>query len=62
MKQAFIDTLKAVGLTLAGFLAGFLIAESIIWIARATGTGPLGILAIVCFVLITYINYKIVKK
>lgn len=61
MKTTFIDILKAIGLTLGGFLIGSLLVEGLQWLAKRANIDPIYIVAALIFSLVVYANYKLIK-
>ena len=61
MKRTAIDILKAIGLTLGGFLIGSLLVEGMKWLAKTANIDPIYVVAALIFSLVVYANYKLIK-
>jgi len=61
MKTTVIDILKAVGLTLGGFLIAALIVEGLKWLANQASIDTIYIVALLLFSIVAYANYKLIK-
>jgi len=55
------DILKAVGLTLGGFLIGSLLVECLQWLAKLANIESVYIAALLIFSVVVYANYKLIK-
>jgi len=61
MKRTTIDILKAIGLTLGGFLIGSLLVEGMKWIAKMANIDAIWVAAALLFSVVVYANYKLIK-
>lgn len=61
MKQKLIDILKAVGLTLGGFLIGSLLVQCLQWLAKLANIDSAYILLALLFSVVVYANYKLMN-
>lgn len=61
MKTTVIDILKAIGLTLGGFLIAALIVEGLKWLANQASIDTIYIVALLLFSIVAYANYKLIK-
>lgn len=61
MKRTTIDILKAIGMTLAGFLIGSLLVEGLKWLAKQANLDPIYIVAGMIFSIVVYANYQLIK-
>jgi hypothetical protein len=61
MKKTVLDILKAVGMTLGGFLIGSLACEGLKLVANLTGVNPLYLLGGLLFAVVAYANYQLIK-
>lgn len=61
MKRTTIDILKAIGLTLGGFLIGSLLVEGLRWLAKQANLDPIYIVAGMIFSIVVYANYQLIK-
>lgn len=61
MKRTTIDILKAIGLTLGGFLIASLLVEGLKWLAKQASIDSIYIVLVLLFSVVVYANYKIIK-
>jgi hypothetical protein len=61
MKKTTLDILKAIGITLGGFLVGAAVCEALKLLAKAMNTNPLYFLSGLLFAIVVYANYQLIK-
>jgi hypothetical protein len=61
MNKSTLDIIKAIGLTIGGFLIGLLIAQSLKWISKAANIDMIYIVGILLFLVVAYANYQLIK-
>ena len=61
MKRTTIDILKAIGMTLSGVLIGFVLFQSLKWLANQASVDPIYIVAALIFSVVVYANYQLIK-
>lgn len=61
MKKKTFDILKAIGLTLGGFLIGSLLVQGMKWLAKLASIDSIYVFAALIFSLVVYANYQLIK-
>lgn len=62
MKKTSIDILKAIFMTLAGVLIGYVLVEGLKFLAKLANLDTIYIIAGMIFSIVVYANYQLIKS
>lgn len=62
MKKTSIDILKAIFMTLAGVLIGYVLVEGLKFLAKQANIDTVYIIAGMIFSIVVYANYQLIKS
>lgn len=62
MKKTSIDILKAIAMTLAGVLIGYVLVEGLKFLAKQANIDTVYIIAGMIFSIVVYANYQLIKS
>ena len=62
MKKTSIDILKAIAMTLAGVLIGYVLVEGLKFLAKQANIDTIYIIAGMIFSIVVYANYQLIKS
>ena len=62
MKKTSIDILKAIFMTLAGVLIGYVLVEGLKFLAKQANIDTIYIIAGMIFSIVVYANYQLIKS
>lgn len=62
MKRTTIDILKAIFMTLAGVLIGYVLVEGLKFLAKLANLDTIYIIAGMIFSIVVYANYQLIKS